>query len=352
MRHLIDPTDLTTAEVDVIINRALDIINNKEMYAEACHGKKLATLFYEPSTRTRLSFTAAMMELGGNVLGFSDAKSSSVSKGETVADTVRVVSSFADIIAMRHYKEGSPRVASEYSHIPIINAGDGGHAHPTQTLTDLLTIRRELGHFDNLTIGLCGDLKYGRTVHSLIKAMKRYEGVHFVLISPKELRLPDYMKHELGDNYSEYGTIEEAMPLLDVLYMTRVQQERFNDPAEYERLKDAFILDAEKMALGKESMIVLHPLPRVNEITVDVDKDPRAAYFRQVENGKYVRMALIYTLLSWKDAEESHKVETHLTDQLCTNDRCIVTTEPVEHKAYTDADGVLRCYYCDHALKV
>ena len=202
MRHLIDSVDLTTAEVDVIINRALDIINNKEMYAEACHGKKLATLFYEPSTRTRLSFTAAMMELGGNVLGFSDAKSSSVSKGETVADTIRVVSSFADIIAMRHYKEGSPRVASEYSRIPIINAGDGGHAHPTQTLTDLLTIRRELGHFDHLTIGLCGDLKYGRTVHSLIKAMKRYEGVHFVLISPKELRLPDYMKHELGENYS------------------------------------------------------------------------------------------------------------------------------------------------------
>ena len=350
MRHLIDSPDLTTAEVDVIINRALDIINNKAMYAEACHGKKLATLFYEPSTRTRLSFTAAMMELGGNVLGFSDAKSSSVSKGETVADTIRVVSSFADIIAMRHYKEGSPRVASEYSRIPIINAGDGGHAHPTQTLTDLLTIRRELGRFDHLTVGLCGDLKYGRTVHSLIKAMKRYEGVHFVLTSPAELRLPDYMKHELGNNYSEYATIEEAMPLLDVLYMTRVQQERFDDPAEYERLKDAFILDTEKMALAKENMIVLHPLPRVNEITVDVDKDPRAAYFRQVENGKYVRMALIYTLLSWQDKEESHKVNTYITDQLCSNDRCIVTTEPVERKAYTDADGVVRCYYCDHAL--
>lgn len=350
MRHLIDPTDLTTAEVDIIINRALDIIDHKEMYAEACHGKKLATLFYEPSTRTRLSFTAAMMELGGNVLGFSDAKSSSVSKGETVADTVRVVSSFADIIAMRHYKEGAPRVASEYSRIPIINAGDGGHSHPTQTLTDLLTIRRELGHFDHLTVGLCGDLKYGRTVHSLIKAMKRYEGVHFVLISPEELRLPDYMKHELGSNYSDYSTIEEAMPLLDVLYMTRVQQERFADQAEYERLKDAFILDTEKMALGKESMIVLHPLPRVNEITIDVDKDPRAAYFRQVENGKYVRMALIYTLLSWKEEEMPHKGEEHTTDILCSNDRCIVTTEPVERKAYTDAEGVLRCHYCDHAL--
>ncbi len=350
MRHLIDPTDLTTNEVDVIINRALDIIHNKEMYAEACHGKKLATLFYEPSTRTRLSFTAAMMELGGNVLGFSDAKSSSVSKGESVADTVRVVSSFADIVAMRHYKEGAPRVASEYSTIPIINAGDGGHSHPTQTLTDLLTIRRELGHFDHLTIGLCGDLKYGRTVHSLIKAMKRYEGVRFVLISPSELRLPDYMKHELGDNYKEYSTIEEAMPELDVLYMTRVQQERFANQADYERLKDSFILDTDKMKLAKETMIVLHPLPRVNEITMDVDKDPRAAYFRQVENGKYVRMALIYTLLSWRDEEQTHKVDSFVTEQSCNNHRCIVTTECVEKKAYVDADGIVRCYYCDHAL--
>lgn len=349
MRHLIDPTDLTTAEVDIIIDRALDIIAHKDMYAEACHGKKLATLFYEPSTRTRLSFTAAMMELGGNVLGFSDAKSSSVSKGETVADTVRVVSSFADIIAMRHYKEGAPRVASEFSSIPIINAGDGGHSHPTQTLTDLLTIRRELGHFDHLTVGVCGDLKYGRTVHSLIKAMKRYEGVQFVLISPDELRLPDYMKHELGDNYREYTTIEEAMPELDVLYMTRVQKERFADQAQYERLKDSFILDASKMELAKPSMIVLHPLPRVNEITVDVDKDPRAAYFRQVENGKYVRMALIYTLLSWKE-DEMPMLSTTPTQQVCHNHRCIVTTEPVEKKAYIDADGVLRCYYCDHAL--
>ena len=350
MRHLIDPTDFTTAEVEVIINRALDIINNREMYSEACHGKKLATLFYEPSTRTRLSFTAAMMELGGDVLGFSDAKSSSVSKGETVADTVRVVSSFADIIAMRHYKEGSPRVASEYSKVPIINAGDGGHSHPTQTLTDLLTIRRELGHFDHLTIGLCGDLKYGRTVHSLIKAMKRYEGVQFVLISPEELRLPEYMKHELGDNYKEFSTIEEAMPELDVLYMTRVQQERFANQADYERLKDSFILDPDKMQLAKKTMIVLHPLPRVNEITVDVDDDPRAAYFRQVENGKYVRMALIYTLLSWKNEEMPHKGEVQPTDVACTNKRCIVTTEAVRKKAYVDAEGVLRCYYCDHAL--
>lgn len=349
MRHLLDPTDLSVAEVEEIIERALDIIAHKEQYADACRGKKLATLFYEPSTRTRLSFTAAMMELGGNVLGFSDARNSSVSKGETVADTIRVVSAFADIVAMRHYKEGAPRVASEYSRIPIINAGDGGHSHPTQTLTDLLTIRRELGHFDHLTVGLCGDLKYGRTVHSLIKAMRRYDGVQFVLISPEELRLPDYMKSELGDNYRECTTLEEAMPLVDVLYMTRVQQERFADKAEYERLKDAFILDAEKMALGKKDMIVLHPLPRVNEITVEVDKDPRAAYFRQVENGKYVRMALIYTLLQWKE-QTLPAMQTEATDVICSNDRCISVSEPVEKKAYRDADGVLRCFYCDHAL--
>lgn len=350
MRHLLDPTNLTTEEVELIITRALDIIDNKEKYAHACEGKKLATLFYEPSTRTRLSFTAAMMELGGNVLGFSDAKSSSVSKGETVADTVRVISAFADIIAMRHYKEGGPHVASEYSRIPVINAGDGGHSHPTQTLTDLLTIRREIGRFDNLTIGLCGDLKYGRTVHSLIKAMRRYENVRFVLISPAELRLPDYMKAELGDNYTELSTLEEAMPLVDVLYMTRVQQERFADVDEYMRLRDSFILDTEKMALAKKDMIVLHPLPRVNEITVDVDKDPRAAYFRQVENGKYVRMSLIYTLLSWKDEEGHKKGDTFAAPCACHNERCISTTEPVEKKAYKDADGVVRCYYCDHAL--
>ena len=349
MRHLLDPTDLTTTEIDLIINRALDIIANPAKYADACRGKKLATLFYEPSTRTRLSFTAAMMELGGNVLGFSDAKSSSVSKGETVADTVRVISSFADIIAMRHYKEGAPRVASEFSRIPVINAGDGGHSHPTQTMTDLLTIRRELGRFDHLTIGLCGDLKYGRTVHSLIKAMRRYEGTHFVLISPQELCLPDYMKAELGDNYTEVHTLEEAMPMVDVLYMTRVQQERFADLDEYERLKDSFILDTAKIALAKPDMIVLHPLPRVNEITVEVDSDPRAAYFRQVENGKYVRMSLIYTLLQWKGEQLPHP-ETHLSDTLCHNDRCIVTTEPVPHQVYIDAEGNTRCFYCDHLI--
>ena len=351
MRHLLDSTDLTTQEIEKIVLRAMDIIDHPEQYSEACKGKKLATLFYEPSTRTRLSFTAAMMELGGQVLGFSDARSSSVSKGETVADTVRVVSAFADIIAMRHYKEGAPRVASEFSRIPVINAGDGGHSHPTQTMTDLLTIRRELGRFENLTIGLCGDLKYGRTVHSLIKAMRRYEGVRFVLIAPKELALPDYMKAELGDAYTEVSTLEEAMPIVDVLYMTRVQQERFADKDEYERLKDSFILDERLMALGKPSMIVLHPLPRVNEITVGVDKDPREAYFRQVENGKYVRKAIIYTLLSaeYLHAEPAgHQGEASTC--ACHNDRCIATTEPVEQKAYIDKDGVKRCFYCDHML--
>ena len=350
MRHLIDPTDLTIEEVDLLMNRALDIIAHPADYAESCHGRKLATLFYEPSTRTRLSFTSAMMGLGGQVLGFSDARSSSVSKGETVADTVRVVSCFADIIAMRHYKEGAPRVAADYSRIPVINAGDGGHSHPTQTLTDLLTIRRELGHFDRLTVGLCGDLKYGRTVHSLIKAMNRYEGTRFVLISPQELRLPDYMKQELRDNYTEVSTLEEAMPLVDVLYMTRVQQERFADRQEYERLKDSFILDEAKMALARKDMIVLHPLPRVNEITTGVDNDPRAAYFRQVENGKFVRMALIYTLLQWKDSEAGTTVNAGCGEGKCPNDRCITATEPVPHRAYHDKDGVLRCRYCDHAI--
>lgn len=351
MRHLLDSTDLSTQEIEQIVLRALDIIDHPDQYSEVCKGKKLATLFYEPSTRTRLSFTAAMMELGGQVLGFSDARSSSVSKGETVADTVRVVSAFADIIAMRHYKEGAPRVASEFSRIPVINAGDGGHSHPTQTMTDLLTIRRELGRFDHLTIGLCGDLKYGRTVHSLIKAMRRYEGVHFVLIAPSELALPDYMKAELGDAYTEVHTLEEAMPMVDVLYMTRVQQERFADRDEYERLKDSFILDERLMALGKPSMIVLHPLPRVNEITVGVDKDPRAAYFRQVENGKYVRKAIIYTLLSDEYLHSTHTAHQSEASQTpCHNDRCIATTEPIEQRSYIDADGVRRCYYCDHMI--
>lgn len=349
MRNLLDTTDLTVEETNGIISRAMDIIANRAKYAEACKGKKLATLFYEPSTRTRLSFTAAMMELGGNVLGFSDAASSSVSKGETVADTVRVISKFADIIAMRHHKEGAPFVAAQYSEIPVINAGDGGHCHPTQTLTDLLTIYRELGHFENLTVGLCGDLKYGRTVHSLIRAMSRYKGVKFVLIAPDELRLPDYMKHDIVADYQEVASLEEAMPMVDVLYMTRVQQERFDNKADYERLKDCFILDTEKMKLAKHDMIVLHPLPRVNEIAQDVDLDPRAAYFRQVENGKFVRMALIYTLLQWKDRETpatEDKVEL-IPDAHCSNRKCIAATEPVKPLFINNSKGEYRCAYCE-----
>jgi aspartate carbamoyltransferase catalytic subunit len=354
MRHLIDPTDFTVEEIEQLMLRALDIIDNRAKYADACRGKKLATLFYEPSTRTRLSFTAAMMELGGNVLGFSDAANSSVSKGETVADTARVISQFADIIAMRHPKEGAPFIASQYASIPVINAGDGGHSHPTQTLTDLLTIRRELGRFDHLTVGVCGDLKYGRTVHSLIKAMGRYEGVKFVLIAPDELRLPDYIKHDVCDanglEYVEVNTLEEAMPMVDVLYMTRVQQERFEDKAQYERLKDSFILDTEKMALGKKDMIVLHPLPRVNEITPEVDNDPRAAYFRQVENGKFVRMSLIYTLLEWKN-QEARKVEVELIEGgKCSNHRCITTIEPAKNLYYKGENGIYRCLYCEHEM--
>ena len=291
MRNLIDIMDLSIEEIDNLIEIAKDIIANPEKYQEKCRYKKLATLFFEPSTRTRLSFEAAMMELGGNVLGFSDAGSSSATKGESVSDTVAVVSGYADIIAMRHPKEGAPVVAALKSEIPIINAGDGGHNHPTQTLTDLLTIKREIGRFDHITVGFCGDLKFGRTVHSLIKALSRYEGVKVVLIAPEQLRLPSYMKDEVcnkhGMDYKEVSSLEEAMGELDVLYMTRVQQERFDDLDEYERLKDSFILDAEKLKTAQSHMRILHPLPRVNEIAVEVDADPRAAYFRQVENGKF-----------------------------------------------------------------
>ena len=303
MRHLLDTTDLSLEEVDGIISTAIDIINNKEKYAHVCDGKKLATLFFEPSTRTRLSFEAAMMELGGNVLGFSEAASSSASKGETVEDTVRMVSCYADIIAMRHPLEGAPRVASFKSDVPIINAGDGGHSHPTQTLADLLTIFREKGRLDNMTIGLCGDLKFGRTVHSLIKAMTRYKNVKFVLIAPKELALPAYIKTDIldksGSEYKEVETMEEAMSELDVLYMTRVQRERFFSEDEYLKVKDSFILDLDKLKTAKEDLTIMHPLPRVNEIATEVDDDPRAKYFVQALNGKYVRMALIKTLLEW-----------------------------------------------------
>ena len=301
MRSLISILDLSVEEIDQLVTTGLDIIENPAKYAHKCEGKKLATLFFEPSTRTRLSFEAAMYELGGHVIGFSDAGSSSASKGESVADTVRVVSNYADIIAMRHPKEGAPLVASMKSTVPIINAGDGGHNHPTQTLADLLTIKREKGTFDNLTVGFCGDLKFGRTVHSLIDGLTRYTGIKIVLISPDELKLPGYMKNALDkmDNisYTETTSLEDAMPNLDILYMTRVQKERFFNEADYIRLKDSYILTPEKLETAKSDMCILHPLPRVNEISVAVDDDPRACYFKQVFNGKIIRMALIMKLL-------------------------------------------------------
>ena len=301
MKHLLSPLDLSVTELEDLLNLARDISKDPKKYSHVCDGKKLATLFYEPSTRTRLSFEAAMLNLGGSVLGFSSANSSSASKGESVADTIRVISCYADICAMRHPKEGAPMVAASKSSIPVINAGDGGHQHPTQTLTDLMTIRELRGSLDNFTIGLCGDLKFGRTVHSLINSLVRYKNVKFVLISPKELRIPDYIRDDvLKANQAEFiemENLEDAMPELNILYMTRVQRERFFSEDEYLRMKDFYILDEDKMALGKPDMYVLHPLPRVNEISVDVDNDDRAAYFKQVQFGVYVRMALILTLL-------------------------------------------------------
>lgn len=301
MRHLMSPLDFSTEELDQLLCLANDIEANPQKYAHACEGKKLATLFYEPSTRTRLSFEAAMLNLGGQVLGFSSADSSSAAKGESVADTIRVISCYADICAMRHPKEGAPLVASLHSSIPVINAGDGGHQHPTQTLTDLLTIHSLKGHFDNLTIGLCGDLKFGRTVHSLIKALVRYNNVRFILISPEELKLPSYIREDVLDKnniqYEEVVRMEDALPQLDILYMTRVQKERFFNEEDYIRMKDFYILNKEKMKLAPEDMLVLHPLPRVNEISTEIDDDPRAVYFKQAQYGVYVRMALILTLL-------------------------------------------------------
>ena len=307
-KNLIDPQDLSVEEIDGILTLAQKIIDDPDKYSEVCKRKKLATLFFEPSTRTRLSFEAAMLELGGSILGFSSAASSSATKGESVGDTVKIVSCYADIIAMRHPKEGAPMLASMKSDVPIINAGDGGHSHPTQTLADLLTIKREKGRLDNLTIGLCGDLMFGRTVHSLIKAMSRYEGIKFILISPDELKIPDYIRTEVLDRnnipYKEVYTMDEVMGELDVLYMTRVQKERFFNEADYIRLKDTYILDNSKLALARPDMSILHPLPRVNEIAVEVDDDPRACYFRQALNGKYVRMALIMTLLGLVPEED------------------------------------------------
>lgn len=301
MKHLLSPLDLSVTELEDLLNLARDISKDPKKYSHVCDGKKLATLFYEPSTRTRLSFEAAMLNLGGSVLGFSSANSSSASKGESVADTIRVISCYADICAMRHPKEGAPMVAASKSSIPVINAGDGGHQHQTQTLTDLMTIRELRGSIDNFTIGLCGDLKFGRTVHSLINSLVRYKNVKFVLISPKELRIPDYIRDDVlkanNAEFVEMENLEDAMPELNILYMTRVQRERFFSEDEYLRMKDFYILDKSKMALAKEDMYVLHPLPRVNEISVDIDDDPRAAYFKQVQFGVYVRMALIMTLL-------------------------------------------------------
>ena len=357
MRSLISILELSVEELDQLIATAKDIIAHPEAYRERCKYKKLATLFFEPSTRTRLSFEAAMLELGGSVLGFSEASSSSASKGESVADTAKIVSCYADIIAMRHPREGAPYVAAQAASIPVINAGDGGHYHPTQTLADLLTISRELGRLDNLTIGLCGDLKYGRTVHSLIEAMSRYSGVKFVLISPAELKIPGSVrfntleKHHIP--YEEVTSLEEAMPQLDILYMTRIQRERFADIDEYERLKNSYILDTEKMKLAKEKMCVLHPLPRVNEISVKVDEDPRAAYFRQALNGKFMRMALILKLLEeaeknpTKDAPDTTDWEY---DRICHNPKCICQTEqelPQIFKVTDRAADIHRCIYCE-----
>ena len=304
MRHLMSPLDLSVEELDQLLDLAGDIEKNPKKYAHACDGMKLATCFYEPSTRTRLSFEAAMLNLGGSVLGFASADSSSAAKGESVSDTIRIISCYADICAMRHPKEGAPLVASQKSSIPVINAGDGGHQHPTQTLTDLLTIRSLKGKLDNMTIGLCGDLKFGRTVHSLINALIRYPGIRFVLISPEELKIPDYIREDVlvknNIPFEEVTRLDDAMPKLDILYMTRVQKERFFNEEDYVRLKNYYILDKKKMKLPKDDMYVLHPLPRVNEISVEVDDDPRAAYFRQAQYGVYVRMALILTLLKWR----------------------------------------------------
>ena len=357
MRSLNSILDLGVDELDGLIATAKDIIAHPENYWDRCAHKKLATLFFEPSTRTRLSFEAAMLELGGSVIGFSEASSSSASKGESVADTAKIVSCYADIIAMRHPKEGAPYVASQAATIPVINAGDGGHNHPTQTLADLLTISREMGRLDNLTIGLCGDLKYGRTVHSLIEAMSRYKGIQFVLISPEELKIPGFIRYNVFENqgipYTEVSSLEEAMPDLDVLYMTRIQRERFDDPWEYERLKDSYVLDTEKMRLAKEKMCVLHPLPRVNEISVKVDDDPRAAYFRQALNGKYMRMALILKLLdeaARNPAKEAIDTTGLEYDRVCRNPKCISQTEqelPQLFRCTDKAAGIHRCVYCE-----
>ena len=359
MRSVCSILDLSVEELDQLLATAKDIIAHPEAYWDKCAHKKLATLFFEPSTRTRLSFEAAMLELGGSVIGFSEASSSSASKGESMADTAKILSCYADIMASRHPKEGAPFVASQAASIPVINAGDGGHNHPTQTLADLLTISREMGRLNNLTIGLCGDLKYGRTVHSLIEAMARYEGIRFVLISPEELRLPGYVRYNTLDKYQlpyeEYRSLEEALPQLDVLYMTRIQQERFDSYETYERLKNSYILNAEKMQLAQEKMCVLHPLPRVNEISVAVDDDPRAAYFRQALNGKYMRMALILKLLEEAKNPVKQVMDTTdlVYDRICHNPKCICQVEqelPQVAKITDKTENICRCIYCEQKV--
>ena len=350
MRNIVNILDLSKEEIDRLIEVASDIIVHPEAYAEACRGKIMGALFFEPSTRTRLSFTSAMMSLGGSVLGFDQAASTSVTKGETVADTVRMVSAYSDIIAMRHPKEGAPIVASRVSSVPIINAGDGGHFHPTQTLTDLFTIKHKLGHFEGLTVGICGDLKYGRTVHSLISALARYEGVRFVLISPAELGVPEYIKAEFLDGkceYSEVTGLEDAIPELDILYMTRIQAERFESREEYERLKDVYILNAEKLERAKSTLSILHPLPRVNEIDVDVDDDERAHYFDQAKYGRYIRMALILMLLGTKEAADKRAFGEPDETLECVNPHCISLSERGIKKLFSDG----KCIYCDQTAK-
>ena len=359
MRSVIDIVDLSVEEINSLIATGKDIIKNPKKYSKKCKGKKIATLFFEPSTRTRLSFESAMIELGGSAIGFSSPSSSSASKGESISDTAKVVSKYADIIAMRHPKEGAPLVASLNGEIPVINAGDGGHCHPTQTLADLLTISREKGSFDNLTIGFCGDLKYGRTVHSLIGALSRYNNVKIVLISPDELKLPSYVKEDVLDKfnmeYVETTSLEDSLPNLDVLYMTRIQEERFTDKGEYNRLKDSYVLTREKLNKAKDDTIVLHPLPRVNEISVDVDDDKRACYFKQVENGKIMRMALILMLLNIAKKDKSKYT---LSDSKivynkfkCTNPVCICQTEQeLKGMAKECENGVYRCVYCDKTV--
>ena len=362
MRSLIDIDNFSVEEIDELIATAKDIMANPDKYADTCKRKKLATLFFEPSTRTRLSFEAAMLELGGSVIGFSEASSSSASKGESMADTAKVISAYADITAIRHPLEGAPFVASLNATIPVINAGDGGHCHPTQTLTDLLTISAEIGRLDNLTVGFCGDLKYGRTVHSLINALSRYKNIKLVLISPEELRIPSFVRNETiekcGMEYKEIACLEDALPELDILYMTRIQRERFTDPEEYERLKDSYVLTEEKMALAKPTAAVLHPLPRVNEISVKVDNDPRACYFRQVRYGKYIRMALILKLLAeagTENAVPNYNTEDYIIGTLfCQNARCITKKEQELTEIFKITDKksrICRCIYCESKLK-